>query len=156
MLRSMYAGVSGLKNSQTRMDVIGNNIANVNTVGYKKSRVVFKDAFYQAVRGASQPTDTRGGTNAMSIGLGMTVSSIDQIHTAAPATTTNKMTDMSVDGNGYFVVDNGGTKLYTRAGAFDFDKQGNLVNPSNGYRVQGWKADTDGNIDATGALESID
>lgn len=141
MMRSMYAGVSGLKNHQTRMDVIGNNIANVNTTGYKKSRVVFKDTLYQTIRGASRPTDARGGTNPMGVGLGMTLSSIDQIHTPAPAATTNKITDMAVDGNGYFILDNGGQLFYTRAGNFDFDKMGNLVNTSNGYRVHGWMAD---------------
>lgn len=156
MMRSMYAGVSGLKNHQTRMDVIGNNIANVNTVGYKKSRAVFKDTLYQTMRGASLPTDARGGTNPMGIGLGMTISSIDQIHTPAPATITNKLTDMSVDGNGYFVVENGGQKYYSRAGAFDFDRHGNLVNTSNGYRVHGWMGDDSGKIDTTAATKAVD
>ncbi|MDD2585252.1 MAG: flagellar hook protein FlgE [Syntrophomonadaceae bacterium] len=141
MMRSMYSGISGLKNHQARMDVIGNNIANVNTAGYKKSRVVFKDTLYQNIRGASRPTDARGGTNPMGVGLGMTISSIDQIHTPSPTTITNKTTDMAVDGNGYFLVSNGGQVFYTRAGAFDFDEMGNLVNTSNGYRVQGWLAD---------------
>lgn len=156
MMRSMYSGVAGLKNHQTRMDVIGNNIANVNTVGYKKSRVVFKDALYQSIRGASRPTDARGGTNPMGIGLGMTIASIDQIHTPSPATITNKLTDMAIDGNGYFIVSDGGQNYYTRAGAFDFDKMGNLVNTSNGYRVMGWMADADGNIDTVQAIQPID
>ncbi len=138
MMRSMYSGVAGLRNHQTRMDVLGNNIANVNTTGYKKSRVVFKDTFYQASRGASRPTTERGGTNPMAVGLGMTTASIDQIHTPAPTTTTNKTTDMAVDGNGYFAVNAGSNRYYTRAGAFDFDTDGNLVSTSNGYKVQGW------------------
>ncbi|MDD4802259.1 MAG: flagellar hook-basal body complex protein [Syntrophomonas sp.] len=142
MMRSLYSGVSGLRNHQTRMDVVGNNIANVNTAGFKKSRVVFKDTLYQIVRGASSPVEgTQGGTNPMGIGLGMSVSSIDQIHTGAPTTTTNKLTDMAVDGNGYFIVNNGGQRYYTRAGAFDFDVQGSLISLSNGYFVQGWNAD---------------
>ncbi|PKM77667.1 MAG: hypothetical protein CVU90_06195 [Firmicutes bacterium HGW-Firmicutes-15] len=149
MMRSLYSGVSGLKNHQTRMDVIGNNIANVNTSGYKKSRVVFKDTLYQSMRGGSAPVaGSQGGTNPMGIGLGMAVSSIDQIHTGAPAAATGKTMDMAIDGNGYFVVKNGNDTLYTRAGAFDFDKLGQLVNTSNGYRVQGWmasKTDTDWN-----------
>lgn len=140
MMRSLYSGVSGLKNHQTRMDVIGNNIANVNTVGYKKSRVVFKDAFYQATRGASAPTTERGGINPMAVGLGATLASIDQIHTPAPTTTTNKTTDLAVDGNGYFAVNNGSNRYYTRAGAFDFDTNGNFYSTSNGYKVQGWTA----------------
>lgn len=138
MMRSMYSGVSGLRNHQTRMDVIGNNIANVNTTGYKKSRVVFKDAFYQVSRGASRPTTERGGTNPMAVGLGMTLASIDQIHTPAPTTTTNKTTDMAIDGNGYFAVNIGDKRYYTRAGAFDFDTDGKLVSTANGYQVQGW------------------
>jgi flagellar hook protein FlgE len=142
MMRSMYAGVSGLRNHQTRMDVIGNNIANVNTAGFKKSRVVFKDMLYQNVRGASNPTGSRGGTNPMGVGLGMALSSIDQIHTGAPATSTGRLTDMAIDGNGYFVVNDGSNRYYTRAGAFDFDIQGNLIN-ADGLRVQGWLANRD-------------
>lgn len=140
MMRSMYAAISGLRNHQIRMDVIGNNIANVNTAGYKKSRVVFKDTLYQNIRGASQATSARGGTNPMGVGLGMTLSSIDQIHTPMGATTTNKTTDMAIDGNGYFLLECGGEQYYSRAGAFDFDTQGNLE-AANGYLVQGWVAD---------------
>jgi flagellar hook protein FlgE len=163
MMRSMYSAVSGLRNHQTRMDVIGNNIANVNTAGYKKSRVVFKDALYQTIRGASRPTDARGGTNPMGVGLGMTLASIDQIHTPSPTTTTNKLTDMAVDGNGYFIVANGEEEYYTRAGNFDFDVNGNLYSTSNGYRVKGWMANNnkldatgDWAIDTTGATVPID
>lgn len=156
MMRSMYSGVSGLKNHQTRMDVIGNNIANVNTVGYKKSRLVFKDTLYQTIRGSSGASESRGGTNSMAIGLGMKVGTVDQIHTAAPATTTNNLTDMAVDGNGYFILSNAGTKTYTRAGAFSFDEQGNLVNSSDGYFVLGWNADAEGVIDATSEPAAID
>jgi len=147
MMRSMYSAVTGLRNHQTRMDVIGNNISNVNTTGYKKSRVVFKDSLYQTLRGASRATDARGGTNPMSIGLGMTISSVDQIHTPAPTTYTNKTTDLAIDGNGYFIVQNGGEIFYSRAGNFDFDAEGYFVNTSNGFRVMGWKADDDGYID---------
>lgn len=154
MMRSMYSGVSGLKNHQTRMDVIGNNIANINTNGYKKSRVVFKDTLYQKLRGATSPVSGgRGGTNPMGIGLGMAVSSVDQIHTATATTNTNKLTDLAIDGNGYFVLkdssqnvlQNGSQdvsqKYFTRAGNFEFDRDGNLVNVSNGYYVQGWMSD---------------
>jgi len=154
MMRSMYAGVSGLRNHQTRMDVLGNNIANVNTTGYKKSRVVFKDTFYQASQGATRPTTERGGTNPMAVGLGMTTASIDQIHTPAPTTTTNKTTDMAVSGNGYFAVNTsttGGNRYYTRAGAFDFDADGKLVSTANGYQVQGWTT----SVDATTGKWSI-
>lgn len=163
MMRSMYAGVAGLKNHQTRMDVIGNNIANVNTAGYKKSRVVFKDTLYQTIRGASRATSARGGTNPMGIGLGMTLASVDQIHTPSPTTVTNKLTDMAVDGNGYFVIANGQEEYYTRSGAFDFDRDGSLVNTSNGYKVKGWVADQaklddtgDWTVEVTGATVPVD
>lgn len=156
MMRSMYSGVSGLKNHQTRMDVIGNNIANVNTVGYKKSRLVFKDTLYQTIRGSSGASESRGGTNSMAIGLGMKVGTVDQIHTAAPATTTNNLTDMAVDGNGYFILENAGTRTYTRAGAFTFDEMGNLVNSSDGYFVLGWNAGEEGVIDTTTDPAKID
>ena len=163
MMRSMYSGVSGLKAHQTRMDVIGNNIANVNTNGFKKSRVVFADTLYQNMRYGTTPSDTRGGTNPMGIGLGSSVASVDQIMTSSPTTTTNKLTDMAVTGNGYFIVKNGNEDFYTRAGAFDWDKQYNLTN-SNGYKVQGWMANTDPtratadgdfSIDASGATTGI-
>lgn len=156
MMRSMYSGVSGLKNHQARMDVIGNNIANVNTTGFKKSRVVFKDSLYQSLRGASRATDARGGTNPMAIGLGMTISSVDQIHTPAPTTYTNKTTDLAIDGNGYFVVQSGGEVFYSRAGNFDFDEWGYFVNTSNGFRVMGWMADETGFIDTIKEPQAID
>lgn len=160
MMRSMYAGVSGLRNHQTKMDVIGNNIANINTVGFKKSRVEFKDTLYQQMRGASSTTEgsARGGTNPMNIGLGVTLASIDQILTPGATTTTNKTTDMAVDGNGYFILKNGDLEYYTRAGAFEFDNIGRLVNPSNGYKVQGWNAtiDANGNISINPSGSTVD
>ncbi|MDD3023898.1 MAG: flagellar hook-basal body complex protein [Syntrophomonadaceae bacterium] len=150
MMRSMYSGVSGLKNHQTRMDVIGNNIANINTNGYKKSRVVFQDTLYQKMRGATSPVEGgRGGTNPMAVGLGMAISSIDQIHAATATTSTNKLTDMAIDGDGYFVLKNGQQTYFTRAGNFGFDEMGMLTNISNGYNVQGWMADSN-QTDAAG------
>ncbi len=151
MLRSMYSGISGLRSHQTRMDVIGNNIANINTAGYKKSRVVFKDALYQSLQPANRPIEgQRGGINPMGVGLGVSVASIDQIHTPSPTTSTNKMTDVAIDGNGYFILINGGATMenatdvfYTRAGAFDFETDGTLVSTANGYQVVGWMADPD-------------
>lgn len=148
MMRSMFSGVSGLKNMQMAMDVIGNNMANVNTPGFKRSRVVFQDTLYQAMRGGAAPGDSKGGTNPMGVGMGMSVSSVDQIHTGAAASASSRLTDMAVDGNGYFVVKNNGETSYTRSGAFSFDKGGNLVTSSGG-QVQGWLADSEGNIDAS-------
>lgn len=163
MLRSMYSGISGLRNHQTRMDVIGNNIANINTAGYKKSRVVFKDTLYQTLQPATSPVQgERGGINPMGVGLGVSVASIDQIHTPSPSTSTNKMTDVAIDGNGYFILINGGTTManatdvfYTRAGAFDFETDGTLVSTANGYQVVGWMADPDNDWAMNSSLSNI-
>lgn len=155
MMRSMFAGVSGLRNHQTRMDVIGNNIANVNTVGYKRSKVLFQDMLSQNIRGASSPQGGRGGTNPQQVGLGVTVGSIDTIHTQGSSESTGKSTDMMVDGDGLFVVADGSNKFYTRAGNFDFDSAGNLIN-ANGLKVQGWNADpVTGAIDTSTAVSGI-
>lgn len=142
MLRSMYSAVSGLKAHQARMDVIGNNIANVNTVGYKASRMTFKEIFSQTIKGASAPQGNGGGTNPQQIGLGVAIASIDTLFTRGGAQRTDNPTDLSIDGNGFFIVSNGGANLYTRAGNFSFDSHGDLVTP-DGYKVLGWMS-TDG------------
>ncbi|MBU7008273.1 flagellar hook protein FlgE [Phosphitispora fastidiosa] len=155
MMRSMFSGVSGLRNHQLRMDVIGNNIANVNTIGYKRARVTFQDMLSQNIRGASSPQGGKGGTNPQQIGLGMTVNSIDILHTQGSSETTGKVTDMMVDGDGFFMVGDGNNTFYTRAGNFDFDSAGNLISPS-GLMVKGWMADdSSGDIDTTGAISGI-
>ena len=138
MMRSLYSGVSGLQNHQIRMDVIGNNISNVNTVGFKKGRVNFQDLISQSMSGAARPTDEVGGVNPKQIGLGMTVAAIDTIHTQGSLQTTGVISDLAVQGNGFFVLRSGDKELYTRAGAFGLDAQGYLVNPANGMRIQGW------------------
>lgn len=141
MMRSMFSGVTGLRNHQTKMDVIGNNIANVNTVGFKKSRVTFQDTLSQTMRGGSSPQGNRGGTNPMQIGLGMTIASIDTIHSPSSAEFTGNMTDLAIEGDGYFILGDGLDQFYTRAGNFDFDRNGNLVNRATGLKVQGWQTD---------------
>lgn len=153
MMRSLFAGVSGLRNHQTRMDVIGNNIANVNTVGFKASRVNFQDVLSQTLSGASGATGARGGTNPMQIGLGMGLASIDTIFTDGSFQPTGKQTDLSIKGAGFFVLsaDGGATQVYTRAGNFDFDNQGNFLVPGTGYKVMGWMGsggviNTSGNV----------
>jgi len=146
MMRSLYAGVSGLQNHQTRMDVIGNNIANVNTHGFKRGRVNFHDIISQTTSGAARPNDQRGGVNPKQVGLGMSVASVDTIHTQGALQTTNKISDLAITGDGFFIMRDGQEKYFTRAGAFDIDAQGVLVNPANGMRVQGWSADMEGNI----------
>jgi len=144
MMRSLWAGVSGLTNHQTRMDVLGNNIANVNTNGFKKGRVTFQDMLSQTLAGAAKPTDEVGGVNPQQVGLGMQVSTIDTIHTQGALQSTGVMTDVALQGNGFFVLNAGDKRFYTRNGAFGLDQDGRLVNPSNGMRVQGWMAQTVG------------
>ncbi len=143
MMRSMFSGVSGLRAHQTRMDVIGNNVANVNTVGFKSGRVTFQEIFSQTLRGASSPDATtgRGGTNPMQIGLGLGVGSVDTITTRGSLQRTDNPTDMSIEGDGFFICKGGSadTFKFTRAGNFGIDKLGNLVTGS-GLNVYGWQA----------------
>jgi flagellar hook protein FlgE len=147
MMRSLYAGVSGLQNHQIRMDVIGNNIANVNTYGFKRNRVTFQDMISQTMSGASKPNEEVGGINAKQIGLGMMVATIDTIHTQGNLQTTGVVTDLALQGNGFFVLKDGDKSFYTRAGNFDVDREGTFVNKANGMRVQGWMAqEVDGKL----------
>jgi len=139
MMRSMYSGVSGLQVHQVKMDIIGNNIANVNTVGFKGSKVTFQEVFSQTIKGAGAPQEGRGGTNPQQVGLGVGLSAINVQHTKGSTQITSNPTDIMIDGNGFFVVssDNEGTnRFYTRAGNFSLDKLGYLVNPA-GLKVLG-------------------
>lgn len=138
-MRAMFAGVSGLRNHQVRMDTIANNIANVNTVGFKSSRVTFESAFSQLLQGPSQPraNGTSFGTNAMSVGLGMNLGSIDVNFTQGSLQNTGINTDLAIQGNSFFVVGDGTQQFYTRAGNFQIDGIGRLVSANNGYVVQG-------------------
>ena len=138
MMRSLFSGVSGLQNHQTRMDVIGNNISNINTTGFKRGRVNFQDLIYQQLQGAARPTEDLGGVNPKEVGLGMSVASIDTIHIQGSLQTTGVQTDLAIVGQGFFVLDDMGKQLYTRAGAFSLDAEGVLVNPANGMKEQGW------------------
>ncbi len=140
MMRSLWAGVSGMQNHQTRMDVIGNNIANVNTTGFKKGRVDFQDMVSQQLSGAAAPTTEVGGVNPKEVGLGVQTAAIHNIFTQGNLQSTGVGTDVAIQGNGFFVLKNGEKSFYTRNGAFGIDKDGTLVNPANGYRVQGWMA----------------
>ena len=133
MLRSMFAGVSGLRSHQTMMDTVGNNISNINTHGYKSSRTTFQDALYQTIRGATGADDDQGGVNPTQVGLGARVAGIDQNFSQGGLQTTNRATDMAIDGDGFFVVSevenpgDGDGLMFTRNGAFSFDEQGRLV-----------------------------
>ena len=140
MMRSLYSGVSGMQNHQTRLDVIGNNVANVNTTGFKRGRVNFQDMISQQLSGAAKPTTEIGGVNPKEVGLGVMTASIDTIFTQGNLQSTGVSTDVAIQGNGFFVLKNGEESFYTRAGAFGLDSEGTLVNPANGMRVQGWMA----------------
>jgi flagellar hook protein FlgE len=141
MMRSMFAAISGLKNHQTFMDVVGNNIANVNTTGFKQSRVTFQDILSQTVRGASGPQGGRGGVNPEQVGLGVLIGGIDTIQTQGTLQSTGKLTDMAIQGDGYFVMNDGKQNFYSRDGSFDLGTDGTLLNPSSGLHVEGWMPD---------------
>lgn len=149
MMRSLFSAVSGLRNHQVQMDVIGNNIANVNTVAFKSSRCLFQDMLSQTLKAAGGPTEGRGGTNPQQVGLGMRISSIDNIFTQGNLMSTQNKTDLAIEGDGFFILSDGESTFYTRAGNFKFDIEGNLVNPSNGYIVQGYMADEEGFLGKT-------
>ena len=153
-MRSLFSGVAGLKSHQTRMDVIGNNISNINTVGFKSSRTTFADMLSQTQTGASTPATNLGGTNPKQIGLGTAVASIDLIFNDGSPQNTGKNTDVALSGNGLFVLKSGENYFYTRDGAFEFDAQGNYVLPGSGYYVQGWNA-VDGSLNTNAPTANI-
>ncbi|MEW6102257.1 MAG: flagellar hook-basal body complex protein [bacterium] len=143
MLRSVYSGITGMRINQLWFDVIAGNMANVNTPGFKKSRISFEDLLNQTVSGAMQPTGELGGTNPMQIGLGSRVSVVQVVHSQGTVKETQISTDLLINGDGYFVVSDGTATKYTRAGNFTFDTSGNLINNSNGFKVLGWNAERD-------------
>ncbi len=155
MMASLFAGVSGLRNHQVKMNVVGDNIANVNTIGFKMGRVTFQEALIQTLRGASRPTATSGGTNPLQLGLGMTMSTIDNIFIQGGLETTGQTTDLAIQGSGFFVLSDGQQDYFTRAGSFGFDSNSNLVNPNSGFIVQGKMADVDGTIPADAPITGI-
>ncbi|MDO9055829.1 MAG: flagellar hook-basal body complex protein [Sulfuricurvum sp.] len=157
MLRSLFAGVTGLQSHQVAMDVESNNIANVNTIGYKYSRANFSDLLAQTNQIATAPQGQIGGKNAVQIGLGTTVSSVTRIHSQGSIQNTDKNTDVAIQGDGFFIVssDGGNTYKYSRSGDFKFDAAGNFVD-NNGFIVQGWVRDeTTGLVDATAPIANI-
>lgn len=154
MMRSLYAAISGLRNHQIKMDVIGNNIANVNTVGFKSGSVNFQDMLSQTLAGASSGTGTSGGTNPMQIGLGVSVASISTNFADGSAQSTGVQTDLAITGSGFFVLGDALNQQYSRAGNFNFDASGNLVN-GNGMKVLGWQGNSSGVVATTGAVTGI-
>ncbi|MCR5346970.1 MAG: flagellar hook-basal body complex protein [Fretibacterium sp.] len=144
MLRSLMTAVTGVRAHQTMLDVTGNNIANANTTGFKKDNTVFQDLMYQNSKLASAPADGRGGINPAQVGLGVTVGAIETIYTQGAASYTGNVSDMMINGNGFFVFDNGtGSQLYTRAGATVRDADNNLVQSGTGYKLQGYQMEKD-------------
>jgi flagellar hook protein FlgE len=137
------------------MNVIGNNISNINTIGFKSGRSIFREALIQTLRGAGRPSSVSGGTNPVQLGLGMEVASIDNLFTQGGLELTGQITDLAIQGNGFFLLSDGDSKYYTRAGAFGFDANSYLVNPSNGLFVQGKMADGAGTIPATATVGNI-
>ena len=154
MLRSMFAGVSGLRSHQVMMDVVGNNIANVNTTGYKSSTAIFSDVLSQTLRGAGLPSlGTSGGSNAAQIGLGVRLQAIQMSFAQGATQLTGRATDFAIQGDGLFVVDVAGTRAFSRAGSFNLDALGQLVTPEGGL-VQGWQANN-GAVNTNSSIGSL-
>ncbi len=152
---SLTSAVSGLNNHQTMMDTIANNIANVDTIGFKSSSVNFSEAFDEVIRNATGASAQSGGTNPIQIGLGMTVQSIDSNMTQGNLETTGQPTDLALQGEGFFIVNLNGSQYYTRAGSFQFNGTGQLVDPGTGAIVQGKVADDQGNLPVGSAVQNI-
>lgn len=144
----MLAGVASIRAQQTRMNAIGNNLANVNTTAFKSSRVTFQDMLAQTVRGATAPNTNLGGLNPIQIGLGVLTAGTDTNNEQGSLNGTSRVTDLAIQGNGFFLVSNGGRVAYTRDGSFDLDARGDLVHRATGERVLGWTADA-----ATGSID---
>jgi flagellar hook protein FlgE len=147
MWQAMLSGVASLKAHQTKMNVIGNNIANINTTGYKGSRVHFQDLMAQTFRAASRPSNVLGGVNPIQVGLGVKVGAIDVQTLQGALEMTGRSTDLAIQGNGYFMLTNGRDVHYSRDGAFGLDSSGFLVHRGTGWKVLGWMADAGGRID---------
>ncbi len=154
MLQALLAGVASIKAQQTRMNVIGNNLANVNTTAFKGSRVTFQDMISQTLRGASRPGTALGGRNPLQLGLGVLVGGTDTNMEQGSLNATNRPGDLAIQGNGYFVVSDGSALTYTRDGSFDLDANGDLVMRATGQRVMGWGADAFGNVDTSQPVDS--
>lgn len=152
MLQALYAGVASIQAQQSRMNVIGDNLANVNTTAFKSSRVTFEDMIAQTIRGATSAQNGSGGTNPVQFGLGVTVGSTDTNISQGSLNATGRNTDLALQGNGFFMVTNGSGVSYTRDGGFGLDSQGFLVQNSTGQRLMGWQADGQGTIDSTKPL----
>ena len=152
MLRSLFAGISGLRVNQTMLDVTGNNIANANTIGYKGATTVFQDTLSQMLTGGTASNAERGGTNPIQVGLGVQMATTATNFGQGSAQMTGRTTDLMIQGDGFFVVQRGNEQMYTRAGAFTFDETGTLVT-NTGSRVQGYAIAADGTPDTSALID---
>ena len=155
MLRSMFSAISGLRAHQTKMDTVANNIANVNTVGYKTSNTVFETTLTQVLRNGKSPDATQGGANPAQIGLGVKLAAITTDFSQGKTQNTGRALDFMIQGDGFFVTKDGNQDLYTRAGSFSFDGSGKLIT-ADGAILQGWMANDDGTVSTAGPTEDIE
>ncbi len=155
MLGSLYTSISGLNGHLTALNVSGNNISNVNSVGFKGGRITFSETLVQTLRGATSPTDGRGGTSPMQLGLGMGVGSIDNVFSQGVLQNTGIATDIGINGEGFFIVSDGNREYFTRVGSFGYDAEGNMINPSSGLILQGRMADEQGNINPSSPVGNL-
>jgi len=155
MLMSLYTSVSGMRSNLAALNVYGNNIANVNSIAFKGGRVTFREALVQTIRSARMPNGTLGGANPVQMGLGMGIGSVDSVLSQGVLQTTGLETDLGINGEGFFILNDGGRDYYTRAGAFTYDRDGNYVDPATGFIVQGRMANQDGEISAGAPIENI-
>jgi flagellar hook protein FlgE len=154
MLRSMFSAISGLRAHQTKLDVTGNNIANVNTVGYKGQQAVFEAALSQTLRSGGAPGEGNGGSNPAQVGLGVKVAGISTNWSQGATQSTGRATDFMIEGDGFFVVQSGNQQLFTRSGSFGFDQAGNMITDSWAI-LQGWPATADGVVDTNGKVGDL-
>ncbi len=155
MIGSLYTSVSGLKGHLAALNVTGNNISNINSVGFKGGRVTFRETLVQTLRGASRPQNGMGGVSPLQIGLGMGIASIDNILAQGVLQNTGVSTDLGINGEGFFILSDGVREYYTRVGTFAYDADGNMINPSNGLILQGRMADEDGVIAPGAPIRNI-
>jgi len=154
-MRALFSAISGLQNHLTFMDVVGNNIANVNTIAFKANRVTFQDVLGQTLRGATAPQSGSGGSNPVQVGLGMQLGGVKTLHTQGSLQSTGKPTDFAIQGDGFFLLSDGTRTFFSRDGSFDVSINGDLVNPVTGLKVQGWRADENGTVDTTAPVEPV-
>ncbi len=155
MLRSMFTAISSLNLHQSYLDVVANNLANANTTGYKASRVVFQDQFSQMLSPGAGPSATQGGVNPIQIGLGTQLGYISPVFSQGMLQATGRNMDMSIQGDGFFIYDQGVNRRYSREGSLSLDSTGNIVNSSTGLRLQGWLVDASGNVDPNMPADDI-